>query len=246
MISPPPLRGDPLWRGLRARAEGGSVAETSVEAACQNGSLLFGTVAILGTQVVPTLVDGPFGGWRLVASVERRVMSRPDRSSKEDDIAELYRVVELRPSGDRQALTVPPIAEEDLRVWNSSSVPGLSVNGRIRSQPVFGCVSAVRAAGDGHHGLGIQSPLFTPTPWLFSALTLKRSTYFVLDDDDGRALALITWRTEYETSDYHLAWPRLCGAGLVVRSDAFDRLVHAAEGGLISREFLMGHSNLCS
>ena len=245
-IPPPPLRGDPLWRALCARAEGGSVDESSVEAASQNGSVLLGTVAILGTEVVPTLVDGPFDGWRLVAAVEQRVMSRPDRSSKEDDITERYRVVELRLSGDRHALTLPPIARGDLRAWTSSPLSGLSVNERIQSQPVFGCDSAVRAAGDGRHGLGVQRHLLTPTSWFFAALTLKRSTYFVLDDDDGRALALITWRTEYETSDYHLAWPRLYGAGLVVREDVFDDLVHAAEGGLVLRDFLMGTLGLCS
>ena len=96
-------------------------------------------------------------------------------------------------------------------------MPSLSLNEMIQSRPVIGCDSAVRAAGDGHHGLGIPRHLLTPTSWLVAALTLKRSKYFVLDDDDGRALALITWRTEYETSDYYLAWPRLCGAGVVVR-----------------------------
>ena len=245
-IPPPPLRGDPLWRALRARAEGGSIDETGVEAASQNGGALLGTVAILGTEVVPSLVDGPYGGWRLVATAERRVIPRPDRSSKKDDIAECYRVVELRLSGDRQALTLPPIASGELQAWSSSPVPSLSLNGKIQRQPVIGCDSAVRAAGDGHHGLGIHRHLLTPTSWLVAALTLKRSKYFVLDDDDGRALALVTWRTEYETSDYYLAWPRLCGAGVVVRSDAFDRLVYAAQGKLILRDFLAGPSSLCS
>ena len=122
----------------------------------------------------------------------------------------------------------------------------LSENERIGSQPVIGSDSAMRAVDDGHHGLGIQRHLLTPTHWLFATLTLKKSAYFVLDDDDGQALALITWRTEYETSDYHLAWPRLCGAGLVLRSDAFDSLVHATQGSLIFRDCLAGHSSLCS
>ena len=245
-IPPPPLRGDPLWHALRARAEGESVDETSVEAASQNGGALLGTVAIGGTEIVPTLVDGPYDGWRLVAAVERRVMSQPDWRGKEDDIAERYRVVELRLNRDRQALTSPPTARGDLRSWNSSPVSGFSLNGRIRSQPVIGRDSLVSLAGDGHHGLGIQGDLLTPTPWIFAALTLIQSTDFVFDDNDGRAVGLITWRTEYETSKYHLAWPRLCGAGLVARSDAFVSLVHAAQGGLIFRDFLSGSSSLCN
>ena len=59
------------------------------------------------------------------------------------------------------------------------------------------------------------------------------------------ALALVTWRTEYEGGEYELARSRLFGAGLVVRGDVFDRLVNAAQGRLTFRDFLDGSSNLC-
>ena len=121
------------------------------------------------------------------------------------------------------------------------------MNTEIRSQPVVGCDPVVRVAGDGHHGLGIQRNLLTPSLWLSAALKLERSTtHFVLEDNDGPAVALITWRTEYETSEYHLAWPRLYGAGLVVRSDAFSGLIHAAQNRLIFRDFIAGTTNLCN
>ena len=245
-IPPPPLRGDPLWRALRDRAKGARVGETDVEAASQDRSKLLATIAISDSAVVPTIVDGPYAGWRLMAAVERRVISRPDWQSNEDDIAKRYRAVELRLDGDQQALTLPPIGKGNIQTWKSSAGTDFSVNLEIRSGPIVGYDFEVRDAGDGHHGLGIQRGLLTPTTWLIAALTLKQSTDFVLNDDAGRALALITWRTEYETSDYYLAWPRLCGTGLVVRSDAFDRLVHAAQGQLIFRDFLMGSSSLCS
>ena len=243
-IPPPPPRGDPLWGALRARAKGKGVDETGFEAANQDGSQLLATLAISHSKVIPTIVDGPYGGWRLVAAVERRIISRPDWNSNEDDIARRYRVVELRLDGDRQALTLPPIAKGSILTWESAAGADFSANLGIRTGPVVGYDSEVRVAGDGHYGLGIQRDLLTPTTWLVAALTLKQSTHFVLDDDVGRALALITWRTEYETSDYYLAWPRLCGAGLVIRSDAFDRLVHAAQGQLTFRDFLTGPSNL--
>ena len=63
--------------------------------------------------------------------------------------------------------------------------------------------------------------------------------------DERAALALVTWRTEYEGGEYELAWPRLFGAGLVVRGDVFDRLVNAAQGRLTFRDFLDGSSSLC-
>ena len=243
----PPPRGDPLWQAFLACAEGGGADDTSVEAACQKGDSLFGTVAILGAECVPTLAGSVYGGWRLVATVERREISRPDWKNKEEDVAERYRVIELRVKGDRQALTLPPIAENDIQTWHSCLQWSRCMNTEVRSQPVVGCDSVIRVAGDGHHGLGIQRNLLTPSLWLSAALKLKRSTtHFVLEDNDGPAVALITWRTEYETSEYHLAWPRLYGAGLIVRSDAFDDLVHAAQSRLIFRDFIAGPTSLCS
>ena len=70
-IPPPPPRGDPLWGALRSRAKGERVDETGVEAANQDSNQLLATLAISDSKVVPTIVDGPYGGWRLVAAVER-------------------------------------------------------------------------------------------------------------------------------------------------------------------------------
>ena len=246
-IPPPPPRGDPLWQAFLARAEGGGADDTGVEAACQKGDSLFGTVEIMGAELVPTLAGGIYGGWRLVATVERREISRPDWKSKEEDVTERYRVIELRLKGDQQALTLPPIAESDIQAWRSCLRWSRCMNAEIRSQPVVGCDSVIRVAGDGHHGLGIQRNLLTPSLWLAAALELDRNTtHFVLEDSNGPAVALITWRTEYETDGYHLAWPRLYGAGLVVRNDAFDSLAYAAQDRLIFRDFIAGSTNLCS
>ena len=246
-IPPPPSRGDSLWQAFLARAEGGGAEDTGVEAACQKGDSLFGTVAILGAESVPTLAGGSYGGWRLVATVEQREISRPDWKNMEEDVAERYRVIELRLKGDRQALTLPPISGNDIQAWRSCLGWSRYMNTEIRSQPVVGRDFLVRVAGDGHHGLGIQRNLLTPSLWLAAALKLERSTTrFVLEDNDGPAVALITWRTEYETSEYHLAWPRLYGAGLVVRSDAFAGLIHAAKNRLIFRDFIAGTTSLCN
>ena len=111
---------------------------------------------------------------------------------------------------------------------------------------MVGCDSKVIAAGDGRHGLGIQTPLFTASPWLVGTLDLYPGDYFVLDDIDGPALALVTWRTEYDTSDYHLAWPRLCGSAIVIREDLFERMLGALSGQLVLRDFLAGDVDLCA
>ena len=70
------MRGDPLWGTLRVRAENGNIDEADAEAVNQNGRALLGTIAILGPEVVPSLVGGPYDGWRLVATVEQRVISQ--------------------------------------------------------------------------------------------------------------------------------------------------------------------------
>ncbi len=88
--------------------------------------------------------------------------------------------------------------------------------------------------------------MLTPTAWLSAVLALKRGRPFVLDDGDGPAVALVTWRTEYETSDYYLRWPRLEGTGLAIRNDAFGRLVRAAEGNVVFRDFVVGPLSLRS
>ena len=238
-IPPPPLRDDPIWSTVQGPAKSSRPGNAEVETASRDGGDLFGTAAIVGAEGVPSVVGGPFNDWRLVATVERRVMSKRDWREKEEDIAERYRNIEIRQSGDEQALDLPPIAVCNFLTWNFAPAPNLAAKEWIRSRPVVGLDRRMLSAADGYHGLGFQKLLLTPTPWLSNALELKRGSYFILEDGHGPAVALITWRSEYETSDYYLAWPRLHGAGLVVRSDAFDNLVHVAQGKLIYRDFLV-------
>ena len=244
-LPPPPPRGDSLWRALRVCAEGGGADETSVQAANHDGSHLLGTVAMMAAESVPTLKGGPYNGWRLVASVEQRAIAKDNMGSAEDDVARRYRAVEVRTKGDRQALTVPPTSEGDLRAWSTVPWSPPSLRDAISTQPIVGLDFTVRAAGDGHCGLGIQRNLLTPTSWLATVLELTQGSDFVLDDRHGEALALVTWRTEYETSEYELTWPRLYGTGLVVRGDVFDDLINAAQGLLTFRDFIKGSSSLC-
>jgi len=242
-IPSPPPSGDRLWRMLHARASGKSITETGIEAASINDDTLKGTVSIMDAQAVPALEGGLYNGWRLVASVEQRVISPSDWNNNEDDIIERYRVIEIRQKGDTQALTLPPVSAGDLRIWVAQHVHAYSLNSNLRTQPFVGIDTKVSSAMNRHQGLGIHSPLLTPTPRLFAAPSLLPEDYFVLGDTEGPAIALITWRTEYETSDYHLTWPRLHGTGLIIRSDTFEHLVQSAQESLIFRDYLEGPEN---
>jgi hypothetical protein len=58
-------------------------------------------------------------------------------------------------------------------------------------------------------------------------------------------LALVTWRAEYDRSDYYLARPRIRGSGTVIRPDLFDRLAEGAgEHRLVMRDFVVGVAEL--
>ena len=242
----PPGNGEPLWNALHLRAIGGEQKGICVEASGQRGSDLFGTVSVSDPDSVPQIVDGPYIGWRLIATVERREFPRPDFNDHVYDTAVRLRVIEKCWTDSRHNLTTLPVAEGDVRVWKFSSGPYIASSASDQCLPAIGIDSEVTAFRDGHLGLGGHTHLPTPTPWLSMSLELTGNQYFLMNDDKGTALALITWRTEYETSDYYLAWPRLYGAGIVVRDDAFERLVHAAQGNLRFRDFLQGSSNLCN
>ena len=151
-IPPPPRRRDSLWSRLRACAEGDAGEETGIKGASHSADELSGTVAILAPDVVPTVVGGTYDNWRLIATVERR-MIRSHSLTDEDDIAVRHRAIELRVPGDRKALDLTPMAPSNVAVWSSSIVPDHSTS-LTRPQAIVGWDSAVRTTGDGRHGTG--------------------------------------------------------------------------------------------
>ena len=245
-VPPPPPRGDSLWNRLRDRADGGGFGETGVPVARLKKEQLCGTVSIGAIGSTPTLEGGPYAGWRLIASAEQRSIAKDSLDRSPDDVATRFRIVELGAGGDREALVLRPVTRGDLRAWFTDPPFGPAAWDGISTRPIVGFDVHVPLAQDGHAGLGVQRNLFSPTPWLVTALGLRRGSDFVLDDRNGPALALVTWRTEYDGGEYELAWPRLFGAGLVARGDVFDRLANCAQGRLIFRDFLGGSSGLCS
>jgi hypothetical protein len=197
------------------------------------------TLEVLPAEAMVELAGGPFDGWRLLASLERRWLPRGDWKDKEYDIARRFRIGELRVPGDQEGLSSPPITQELDWTWGSSIPAGSSSQEPTASRSFVGSDIDVHAAGDAHEGLGVEVELLTPSQWLLNVSQARRCTDFVVEDADGPVLALVTWRTEYETSDYHLAWPRLRGSGLAIRRDVFNRLAQTAKG-LVLRDFVSG------
>ena len=211
-----------------------------------HGGSLLGTLTVAAPETAPVWDAGRFHGWRQLAVVEHRTYPPLDRNGDPDRVAVRLRAVELRDSGDLRDLTLPPVAAGDLGAWTTRFPAGVSQSTPKQPWPIVGYDSEAVTAGDARCGLGIQTPLLSPIPWVIVTLGLRRGALFVLDDDLGPALALVTWRTEYEAGPYHLAWPRLCGAAIVIRHDLFDQLLGAIPGRFKLRDFVSGDVGLCS
>ena len=242
-IPPPPLRDHSVWRHLFARGGEDGADGVGRDDANHSDGWPCATLTTARHEVVPVVTGGRYDGWRLVATLERRLLLAPIASGAKDEVAVRERVIELRENGTSEALRDAPTTAGNLRMWGTSSPFGTPV--RVpRTGRIVGCDVSVHAAGDGRHGLGVPGLLLTPTPWFVDTLGLRPAGDFCLADGDGPCLGLITWRTEYENSDYYLAWPRLTGSGLVLRDDAFGRLVQIARGLLSYRDFVSGSPGL--
>ncbi len=93
-------------------------------------------------------------------------------------------------------------------------------------------------------GLGLPAAVLVPTRSLIAVLRLRPGQHMTLDDDTGPGLALITWRTCYEHSSQHLAWPRVTGCAIIMRPDLMPQLTENASAPLVIRDFIVGDADL--
>jgi hypothetical protein len=113
-----------------------------------------------------------------------------------------------------------------------------------RSQPLVGVDHELPLVGDGRKGLGAPVAALVPTDTLLASLDLYPSDGCTYRDADGDGLALVTWRAEYETTEYELAWPRTCKSRLVIRPDLLNRVANSAgERRRMLRDFWRGKRN---
>jgi hypothetical protein len=179
--------------------------------------------------------------------MEKRSIKHPDWDNETELIAERYCVLEVRDKKDRQALTLPPVTAGDLSMWEIEIDSRLGFPTLNKSQPLVGEDYELKVVGDGRQGLGVQNSLLTPTVPLVALLNLHPGSSFNYEDKDGIGLALLTWRAEYDTSDYYLTWHRIFGSGIVIRPDLFTQLVSiVGEQRLILRDFVTGDIGLLS
>jgi hypothetical protein len=245
-IPAPPKRGDSIWQTMGADADSGFGTGANVDEAVDDQGPLMGTVSTEPAQLVPSVAEGAFSGWRVIASMETRTFKSPDRRSENDAMGRRYRAIEVRMPGDRQALGVPPTAVGDVRAWLEPVPTLLFGRDALRtSQPLVAIDADIDLVEDAQRGLGVPNPLLAVTVPFVASLGLRPGQPFVLEDSEGRAaLTLVTWRTEYETSEYHLPWARLRGVAVLLRADLFEELVTLADDNLVFRDFIVGERGL--
>lgn len=130
-------------------------------------------------------------------------------------------------------------------MWKASIDPVPSAIVLREIQPLIGVDRELQFVGDGREGLGAPPAILTPTAALIMSLALEPGEGCTYQDSKGIGLALVTWRAEYDRSDYYLARPRIRGSGIVIRPDLFDRLGEGAgEHRLVMRDFVVGVAEL--
>ncbi|MEI5674971.1 MULTISPECIES: hypothetical protein [unclassified Nocardioides] len=232
-IVAPPSHLDPVWNEIFAAipAPEAGDAQTAAEAHGLRGTT--------NTRLITRFDElDDFGdGWRILGCAEV-LRSSEGRSADDGEVLVVrYSGLEVREAGERAGLDYPPFASAGLGHWHRdwsmmAATPGAAA-------PLVGLDMHVGADSDSREGLGVPERVATPSAVLLTALkaAVDHGGRFALHDGAGAIAALRTWRSLYETSDYHQPWPRLTGTALVIRERGFA-LLAAAMPRLVLRDFI--------
>lgn len=231
-VPAPPSRFDPIWRGV-----GRDPAEIQTDAI----GAAYGTGPDPTTATLESVLVADFGqlavarrGWRVLASEERLISSSAYGDDSPDVVVRRLRGIEVGRPGDTDRSSGPPFMRGDILAWGS----GPYALAGTRSGPLAGLDNRFDLTNDSRRGLGLPDAIVTPTRALLSLAGVEStSEWFELGDRDGPLIALCTWRALYESSDYHMPWPRLTGSALLVNRRAFDRIV-AGSADLVMRDHM--------
>ncbi|EWM13759.1 ATP-binding protein [Kutzneria sp. 744] len=237
IIAPPGAK-DPVW----ARA----IEATGVQSRGAAEADLVMTVASTSLEQCDILTAGRYRRWRVIARTEETTVL-PVWPERDDLLRQSGRdlALELRRPGDAIGLSSRPFSAESASSWFAAMPPLLNNITTDTTSPLIGINVDDEFMDDARDGLGVHDRLLVPSPALRLALGLQPAAEpFVLHNDIGPALAMITWRSHYEGDAYHLPWPRSRGTMLVVSPAAFERLLAWGTGNLITREVVHGDASL--
>lgn len=242
-LPPPPNDASAIWHRISAslKSDNTEVADGIVGAVEDSDGHLTATVKISPWEETPRATEGPYEGWWVVASYETRRGNwyRPEPTRL---FVQRACAVECRSTGDTAGVQEPPFLQGDAKLWSGSGSDRLrrvALGGMRPNEPVVGLVSPGRSEL-GVVRLGPAEPILTPPPYFVHAGGLKPGGPLRMDDSEGSALVLQTWRARYEVGDYRPKRALLAGSWLLMRPTAFARLRAYYDDRLAWREFVAG------
>jgi AAA ATPase domain len=236
-IPPPPCPGDALWLGT-APYDGDLVVPEWQGGARrqQEASPIAGVTGSFDPNEIDTVRAGRFAEWRMIATAEDRTF--PGRVARDDPdrIASRYRSVDLTRATQRQEA----IGRGSAELWWDAEAEDRFEEDEGTAR-LINVDRELRALADVKFGLRVEQPILVPSPLLLRLLNLRLVKPLAFGDADGPGLALVIWRAEYQTSEYHLPWPRLRGCGVLLRPDLFLELQESTSRPVRFQDFILGY-----
>ena len=234
-IPPPPGPADAVWQELTAREMNRKERSPIANSQSIWREIVGSTLATHPSSRTPTVESGAFAGWRMIGTAET-LTSKPAGSAHSSHFGTRYQGLEFCPRRHQPPLDSCPFGSVNIGIWFTEPPSTMSFRGEPATcLPLLGI--DFNLSERQHHCLGVPDNLLAPTPWLISMLQLRPGSPFVLEDLEGPAVSLVTWRTQYDPSEHHLAWPRLDSAAVLVRNDLFERLLNILIDQLVFREY---------
>ena len=184
------------------------------------------------------MIEGPYKGWRVVASYETRETVHDDWNLPRSFTRRAC-ALEARKRDDFAGVNHPPLANGDARRW-FAAIRHVSADLRYPDGPLVGIDEESPLFRTGVGQLGPPDSLLAPTWHLVAAAELEPDEGLSRNDANGQGLVLQTWRSSYDVGEYQLERPLLWGSWMLLSPFAFQRLRDAYAKRLVWREFVSG------
>lgn len=243
-IPTPPGTRASEWKDLSAKLANEETSTFDSVFRSDRAGIVIGTVS-QDPRSCAEVLGGRYSGWKIIGSEEQRRIGRAGRNER-GLLVQRFFGLEYRTSNDADGLDAPPLANASSAMWKLPLPESQIAGPIIGTQPFMGYDDRMELHDDSKDGLGIPHRLMVPTGWLREKWNLRTDPdrAFVLNDDAGPALALLTWRAEYERSDYHLPRRKLWGSAIAVRPDLLENLIGECGDELKLRDLIVGPAEI--